>query len=69
MKSVRIYHSILNVRKRCFRLVTSVGKEIEPKNRNKCYFENTIQIVIVEMVGFVGSQFNTMQTQTPLINY
>ena len=52
-----------------FVLSRAWDKEIEPKNWNKCYFENTIQIVIVEMVGFVGSQFNTMQTQTPLINY
>ena len=52
-----------------FVLSRAWDKEFEPKNRNKCYFENTIQIVIVEMVGFVGSQFNTMQTQTLLINY
>ena len=48
MKSVGIYHGIINVRERCFRLVTNVGQ----RNRTyKCYFENTIQIVIVEMVG------------------
>ena len=52
-----------------FVLSRAWDKEIEPKDRNKCYFENTIQIVTVEMVGFVWSQFNTMQTQTPLINY